>query len=727
MPQLNLYFYPVVILWSLFIHFIFFLAFIFFFFSFFCRFYKYFNFVLFIFSIVEKKLIFFKTNFQLIIFFLTNLFIIALNSVFTKQYLVFYFKRIQLLNFIYYKKINLYFYNNNIKGNKILSFLNFIFIDLAYDGQYLFQDPATPIMEGIVNFHHDLLSIQIFIAIFVLWMLIRILMSYSHVELTYYSIFNFLLEKIEYYLMAAYLVVSYNSKVRNRIKVLYFQHYYLNLFRSYNSYINFKYVSTFTNFYKFFIFKRFLNSVENSFLLNQHLSTLNMLFNKEAYVRFRIFNSFFTQFLIDYYSVMYNFYFQVLMVPHPTQSTTAKSTFSGIIAHSTLVANKLGHSPVYKEQFDNLKKREELLILLINSFAYSLFSLDKNKYNLGYNGRVPSQIVHNTTLEIVWTIIPSLILVYIVIPSLALLYAMDEIIAPVITVKIIGNQWYWRYEFSVIKGNNYFFTDYDTNFSGLESKLNFANSWNQENAYITLQNQYNYEYFNLYYFYNELNLKYLYDEFNANVFGASLLKKHKSEIISDVTSWLNQDRHPSYPHFSKMLLSLKGLGFKDPYNSLGFLYRTIDTDFLSKTYDSPQLCDQITKSGKITFESRLSGESNFDYYMLPSRDGLYRLLDTDNLLILPEKISIRLLITSSDVLHCWTIPSFGIKLDACPGRLNQTGLFIKRAGLFYGQCSEICGINHAFMPIVVKSVNFEQFELFQLKYLVKYISKTLKF
>jgi len=82
----------------------------------------------------------------------------------------------------------------------------------------------------------------------------------------------------------------------------------------------------------------------------------------------------------------------------------------------------------------------------------------------------------------------------------------------------------------------------------------------------------------------------------------------------------------------------------------------------------------------------------------------FRLLEVDNRVILPIKTYICLLITAADVLHCWAIPLFGIKVDACPGRLNQASLFIKREGTFYGQCSEICGVNHGFMPIVVKAV-----------------------
>lgn len=85
--------------------------------------------------------------------------------------------------------------------------------------------------------------------------------------------------------------------------------------------------------------------------------------------------------------------------------------------------------------------------------------------------------------------------------------------------------------------------------------------------------------------------------------------------------------------------------------------------------------------------------------------GAYRLLEVDNRVVLPARKSLRLLITSADVLHSWAIPSFGVKMDACPGRLNQVGLYIRRPGTYYGQCSELCGIGHGFMPIVVDAVD----------------------
>lgn len=101
----------------------------------------------------------------------------------------------------------------------------------------------------------------------------------------------------------------------------------------------------------------------------------------------------------------------------------------------------------------------------------------------------------------------------------------------------------------------------------------------------------------------------------------------------------------------------------------------------------------------------------FDSYMLPRGEveGQFRLLDVDNRTVLPVGVQIRVLVTAADVLHSWTVPTAGVKADAVPGRLNQLSLILNRPGLFLGQCSEICGANHRFMPIVVERVNREGF------------------
>jgi len=107
--------------------------------------------------------------------------------------------------------------------------------------------------------------------------------------------------------------------------------------------------------------------------------------------------------------------------------------------------------------------------------------------------------------------------------------------------------------------------------------------------------------------------------------------------------------------------------------------------------------------------SKLLDGYKFESYMVPTDDlseGQLRLLEVDHRLVLPTNSHVQITVTAADVLHCWAVPALGIKVDACPGRLNQTSIFIKREGTFYGQCSEICGVNHGFMPIVVRSADF---------------------
>nr|YP_008963275.1 cytochrome c oxidase subunit II [Apolygus lucorum]ADZ52277.1 cytochrome c oxidase subunit II [Apolygus lucorum]ANT45814.1 cytochrome c oxidase subunit II [Apolygus lucorum] len=173
-----------------------------------------------------------------------------------------------------------------------------------------------------------------------------------------------------------------------------------------------------------------------------------------------------------------------------------------------------------------------------------------------FNSYINRYLLENQTIELIWTIMPAVTLLFIAIPSLKILYLMDEINNPMLTIKAIGHQWYWSYEYS------------DMNNIEMES-------------------------------------------------------------------------------------------YMKPTNSL--------------------------------------------------EEGDFRLLEVDNRIILPMKSTIRILVTSSDVIHSWTIPSMGIKIDGTPGRLNQGNMNINRPGLMYGQCSEICGANHSFMPIVIESVSMNQF------------------
>jgi len=234
----------------------------------------------------------------------------------------------------------------------------------------------------------------------------------------------------------------------------------------------------------------------------------------------------------------------------------------------------------------------------LNGFS-SLISSYKEKLASSVLNRTYN-INHGTTIEIIWTILPAFVLLFIAIPSFALLYAMDEIIDPVLTIKVIGHQWYWSYEYSdysVVYANK--LTDYPT--------------------------------------------------------------------PNEIATW-------------EMLY--KDMGFMKPHQSV-----------YDKLFDAVVIPETTIK---------------FDSYMVHEAElnlGDLRLLKTDMPLFLPKNTHIRLLITSSDVLHSWAVPSFGVKVDAVPGRLNQTSLYLKNTGTFYGQCSELCGVNHAFMPIEVYVVN----------------------
>nr|YP_010999335.1 cytochrome c oxidase subunit II [Cricotopus trifascia]WPM93181.1 cytochrome c oxidase subunit II [Cricotopus trifascia] len=185
-----------------------------------------------------------------------------------------------------------------------------------------------------------------------------------------------------------------------------------------------------------------------------------------------------------------------------------------------------------------------ILIMITTLVGYLMVMLFFNKFT----NRL---LLHGQTIEMIWTVLPAIVLLFIAMPSLRLLYLLDEVNNPSITLKTIGHQWYWSYEYS--------------DFKNIE----------------------------------------------------------------------------------------------------------------------------------------------FDSYMVPTNElelNSFRLLDVDNRIVLPLNNQIRILVSAADVLHSWTIPALGVKVDATPGRLNQTNFLINRPGLFFGQCSEICGANHSFMPIVIESV-----------------------
>nr|YP_010963577.1 cytochrome c oxidase subunit II [Telingana formosanus]WKZ08060.1 cytochrome c oxidase subunit II [Telingana formosanus] len=190
-----------------------------------------------------------------------------------------------------------------------------------------------------------------------------------------------------------------------------------------------------------------------------------------------------------------------------------------------------------------------IITMITIMVSYMMMSLMLNKF-------ISRLLLENQLIEFIWTLMPAITLIFIALPSLRILYLIEESMKPLLTIKIIGHQWYWTYEYS---------------------------------------------------------------DFN---------------------------------------------------------------------------------------------EIEFDSYMKPTKSlesMEFRLLDTDNRMILPYNIMTRLLTTSSDVIHSWTIPSAGIKIDASPGRINQANMIINRPGLYFGQCSEICGSNHSFMPISLESINLKYF------------------
>jgi len=206
---------------------------------------------------------------------------------------------------------------------------------------------------------------------------------------------------------------------------------------------------------------------------------------------------------------------------------------------------------IFLHDFINL-----VLIFIIRFVGYIIIRIIINKF-------VNINLLERQIIECIWTIIPAVILVQIAMPSLLLLYILDESVDSNLTIKVLGHQWYWRYEYS---------------------------------------------------------------------------------------------------------------------------------DFWT-------LVDKFS-------------QVEFDAYMVPTdelTENMFRLLDVDNRTVVPYNVHIRMLITSSDVLHAWTIPALGVKADAVPGRLNQIKFIRQRPGVFFGQCSEICGANHRFIPIVLESIFRQSF------------------
>jgi len=134
--------------------------------------------------------------------------------------------------------------------------------------------------------------------------------------------------------------------------------------------------------------------------------------------------------------------------------------------------------------------------------------------------------------------------------------------------------------------------------------------------------------------------------------------------------------------------------------------------YADRTVDAEMTLKAIGNQWYWTYEYPDNGEFTFDAIMIEDnelKEGQPRLLTTDQAIVLPVDTDIRLLTTASDVIHAWAMPAFGVKIDAVPGRTNETWFRIEQPGMYYGQCSELCGVRHGFMPIMVKAVSKDAF------------------
>nr|WNH38623.1 cytochrome c oxidase subunit II [Melamphaes lugubris] len=224
------------------------------------------------------------------------------------------------------------------------------------------------------------------------------------------------------------------------------------------------------------------------------------------------------------------------------------------MAHPSQLGFQDAASPVMEELL-HFHDHALMIVFLISTFVfYIILAMVTSKLT-------NQNVLDAQEIEIIWTLLPAVILIMVALPSLRILYLMDEINDPHLTIKAVGHQWYWSYEY----------TDYE--------------------------------------------------------------------------------------------------------------------------------------------------DLGFDAYMIPTEDlalGQFRLLEADHRVVIPVESPIRVLVSAEDVLHSWAVPALGVKLDAVPGRLNQTSFLATRPGVFFGQCSEICGANHSFMPIVVEAVPLEHFETWSL-------------
>lgn len=351
---------------------------------------------------------------------------------------------------------------------------------------------------------------------------------------------------------------------------------------------------------------------------------------------------------------------------------------------------------------------------------------------------------YHTVLETVWTIIPTLILLVIATPSFALIYAIDEVVEPALTVRVTGHQWYWTYEYPQVLTERMDFSyppylDGEMDFVSqyvphtyTSYRWFYTKGWTVMNLwfsawasrYYDVEKPYNdlYMHVNNGLAWSLLFLGFLVD--GGKIWPEADAMTRMQILYDRATMWI-----PFMAHRCVSPVDVKDWD----YTPQGFMLasatydETIDWEGMSKvpTGRAPDevgprvgtyLGDNVTAEeiAEKTKVMRTYPSLSFDSRMIAVDDlhhNHFRLLDTDYKMCIPARETIRLVITSDDVLHSWTVPAFGIKVDAVPGRVNEYFLRVKFEGLYYGQCSEICGVNHGFMPISVRVLNWDEFKM----------------
>jgi heme/copper-type cytochrome/quinol oxidase subunit 2 len=338
-------------------------------------------------------------------------------------------------------------------------------------------------------------------------------------------------------------------------------------------------------------------------------------------------------------------------------------------------------------------------------------------FNVNVN-KTLTEFTHDSVLESVWTIAPAFILVLITIPSFSLLYSMDDVIDPYITVKAIGHQWYWSYEIDAYGHDDLseylgygFYIMNDQNFMLVVNK-HFGLS-GEDSVVPTIVKK-------LIYF--RLFIDYINSEE-----GRYQMWKNRLPPGSKITQLATDDLLPRTEYLMPDVINdrrlIEALDRFEMEVEIK-LFELFTTKYMFKYLESKTAASkpkEFFEISEVTVPKVYLRQSsiNFDSYML-AEDSLsindIRLLSVDNMLVLPIRTHIRLLVTSTDVIHSWSVPSFGVKVDAIPGRLNQTALYINQPGVFYGQCSELCGVNHGFMPISVRGVTSDDFYQYVIDY-----------